>query len=90
MKFGKTYTNKLVSYADRYFTYDRKEMKRENTSAYFDFYARNDDTNTTIAIDRTSRGIYASIRKGDKLLFHKILKTYTEVEYFKRIIRCFE
>lgn len=88
MKFGRTYTNKLVSFADRYFTYDRKEMKRENTSTYFDFYALNNDSDTTIAINRDVCGIYVYIRKGGELIISKILKTYSEVEDFKCVVRC--
>lgn len=86
--FGKTFTNKLISYADRYYTYDRKEMRRENTSTLFDFYAHNDDDKTTVLIDRTEYGIYVCIRKGKEQVICRILHTYKEIADFKRMIRC--
>ena len=88
MRFKRTYINKLVSFADRYFTYDRRKMRREDASALFDFAAHNDNTKTHVSIDSTKYGIYVCIRKNDKILFSKILHTYKEVAYFKRMIRC--
>lgn len=88
MRFKRTYINKLVSFADRYFTYDWRKMRREDASANFDFSARNDDTKTRVVIDRVKCGIFVCIRKDNKILFSKILHTYKEVAYFKRMIRC--
>lgn len=88
MRFNRTYTNKLVSFADRYFTYDKREMRREGTSVNFDFLAWNYDTETYVVIDRTKYGIYVCIRKNYKTFFSKTLHTYKEVSYFKRMIRC--
>lgn len=88
MRFKRTYINKLVSFTDRYFTYDRKAMKREGTSAYFDFVAHNDDNKTHVAINREKYGIFVCIRKNNKTFFCKILHTYKEVAYFKRMVLC--
>lgn len=88
MKFGKTYTNRLVSFADRYFTYDDKEMKREGTTDYFDFVGRNYDTKTYVYIHRNQTGIFVYIRKDNKTIIREILQTYKEIDTFKRMIRC--
>lgn len=88
MKFGKTYTNKLISFVDRYFTYDYKEMRRENTGKIFDFYAREYDTDTSVVVDKWALGIYVSIRRDGKEIIGKTLCTYKEVADFKRMIRC--
>ena len=90
MKFGKTYTNKLVSFADRYFTYDKKTMKREHTDISFDFYAfrKENGVYTTVCINRNEYGLWACIRKGDNYIVAKHLKSYQEVASFKKMIRC--
>ena len=88
MKFGKTYTNKLVSFVDRYFTYDYKEMRRENTGKIFDFYAREYDTDTSVVVDKWALGIYVCIRRDGKEIISKTLRTYKEIADFKRMIRC--
>ena len=88
MKFGTTFTNKLVSYVDRYFTYDYREMRRENTSGIFDFYAREYDTDTSVVIDKWALGIYVCIRRNGKEIIGKTLRTYKEIADFKRMIRC--
>ena len=88
MRFKRTYVNKLVSFVDRYFTYDNREMRREDARALFDFHAWNYDTETHVVIDRTKYGIYVCIRKNYKTFFCKTLHTYKEISYFKRMIRC--
>lgn len=88
MKFSKTFTNKLVSYADRYFTYDDKEMRREGTNAHFDFVARDYDRKIHIYIHRNSTGIFVYISKDGKTIIREILQTYREIDTFKKMVRC--
>ena len=90
MKFSKTFTNKLVSYADRHFTYDSRNMKREGDDTHFDFVAFNHDNGHTTAvfIRRSQHGIWVSITKGRQPIHQGFLKTYKEVDTFKKMIRC--
>lgn len=89
MKFSKRFTNKLVSYVDRYFTYDTRKLKREGDATQsFDLIAHNHDTQTSVYIGRTQYGIYAVIRKEHKDIKRGFLETYTEVDNFKKMIRC--
>lgn len=90
MKFSKKFTNKLISYTDRYFTYDSRTMRREGTDKLFDFFAinREDGVTTSVCVDRTKQGIWASIRKNEQYICHGYLKTYKEVDSFKKMIRC--
>lgn len=87
-KFNKKFTNKLVSYTDRYFTYDYKSMKREGTTKLFDFHGINFDTNTAVTVDRNSVGLWVSIRQNDKHIHSGFLKSYADVANFKKMIRC--
>lgn len=88
MKFSRTFTNKLVSYADRYFSYDDREMKREGTNEHFDFVARDYDRKIYIYINRNSTGIFVYIRKDGKTIIREILQSYKEIDTFKKMIRC--
>lgn len=88
MKFSRKFTNKLVSYTDRYFTYDKRNLKREGETDLFDFIGHNRDTNTSVYIDRTEFGMYVIISKGGTDIKRGFLKTYKEVTDFKRMIRC--
>ena len=91
MKFSKTFTNKLVSYADRYFTYDTRSMKREGDKTEHDFLAvcRDGKHYTSVCVSRSKYGMYVAIRKDDEVIYGgKILKTYSEVVTFKKMIRC--
>ena len=90
MKFSRKFTNKLVSYTDRHFTYDKRTMRREGTDKLFDFFAisRENGVTTSVCVDRTKQGIWASIRKDDKYICEGFLKTYTEVDNFKKMILC--
>ena len=76
MKFSKKFTNKLVSYADRYFTYDRRIMRREDHNEHFDFFARRDDA--TVVIDRCSTGIYLCIKKDEIYIYIKLLQSHLQ------------
>lgn len=87
-KFSKTFTNKLVSYADRYFTWDTRTLRREGTDKCFDFFAMSKDTKTCVCIDNTKMGMWVAIRKDGKFIIADHLKTYKEVDNFKKMIRC--
>ena len=90
MKFSKTFTNKLVSYTDRYFTWDSRKMKRENDDTEFDFVAFNHDNGhtTSVFIRRSQYGIWVSINKARKPIHQGFLRTYKEVNDFKKMIKC--
>lgn len=90
MKFSRTFTNKLVSYADRYFTWDSRKMKREDPLQHFDFVAFNheDGHTTAVFIRRSQQGIWVSINKGENTIHHGFLKTYADVNAFKKMIKC--
>ena len=86
MQFSKKFTNKLISYADRYFTYDRRIMRREDHNESFDFFARRDDA--TVVIDRCSTGIYLCIKKDGKYVYQVIVKSFADIKNFKRMVFC--
>jgi hypothetical protein len=88
MKFSKTFTNKLVSFTDRYFTYDDKEMKREGTTDYFDFVGRDYGRHIYVYVHRNQTGMFVYIRKEGKTIIREILQTYKEIDTFKKMIRC--
>lgn len=89
MKFSRTFTNKLVSYVDRYFTYDYRRLKREGeTELSFDFIGYNFDAKTSVLISREKYGMYVVIHKDDTDIKRGFLTTYKEVADFKRMIRC--
>ena len=90
MKFSKTFTNKLVSYTDRYFTYDHRTMRREGTDKLFDFFAirRENGVTTSVCVNRSKQGVWVSIRKNDEYICGDFVKTYTEVDAFKKMIKC--
>lgn len=88
MKFSRTFTNKLVSFADQHYTWDSRKMKREGTTSEFDFVAFNHDENTMVCISREKFGIWVSIRRNRAYIKHGFLKTYSEVNEFKKMIKC--
>ena len=90
MKFSRTFTNKLVSFADRHFTWDSRTMKRENPDANFEFFAisRDDGIITSVCISRTKYGVWVSIRKDGRKIYGQYLETYAEATVFKKMIRC--
>lgn len=90
MKFGKAFTNKLISYADRYFTWDSRQLKREDDTQHFDFVAFNHDNGltTSVFIRRSQCGIWVSINRDHKSIYQGFLRTYKEVGNFKKMIKC--
>lgn len=89
MKFGKTYTNKLISFVDRHFTYDVRQLKREGDNTFgFDFIAHNRDSKVSVYLERGEFGIYVSITKDSKDIKRGFLKSYSEVTAFKQMIKC--
>lgn len=90
MKFSRTFTNKLVSYVDRYFTWDTRTLRREDTDKNFDFFAisRENGHITSVCIDRSICGLWVSISKDHNFIYSGYIKTYKEVDTFKKMIRC--
>ena len=86
MKFSKKFTNKLVSYVDRYFTYDRRTMRVEDENSLFDFYAVGEGT--TVVIDRCPTGLYICIKKDERYIYKTIAKSFAEIKNFKRMVFC--
>lgn len=87
-KFSRTFTNKLVSFADRYYTWDKRTLRREGTDKCFDFFAFNKENKTCICIDNTKMGMWVAIKKNDDFILAKHLHTYKEIDNFKKMIRC--
>lgn len=92
MRITRKTTNKLVSYVDRYFTYDERGMKREGTDNHFDFYgvrhADGDKPRTLIAVDKNKYFLYACIRINGKEIYAERIKTHKELNAFKAMVRC--
>ena len=91
MKISRKLTNKLVSYVDRYFTYDSRTMKREGTDDLFDFFGVCDDdgVRTVVAIDRSSSDwLWVSISKNDICVHSGFLRTFDDIDNFKKMVRC--
>lgn len=85
-------TNKLVSYVDRYFTYDERGMKREGTDDHFDFfgirYAEDKSPRIIIAIDKNKFFLYVSVRINGKETYTERIKTHKQLNAFKAMVRC--
>lgn len=89
MKFSKTFTNKLVSFADQHFSWDSRQLKREGNNSFgFDFIAHNRDAKTSVYIERTEFGMYVVIDRDRQTITRGFLKTYKEVNAFKKMIKC--
>ena len=86
MKFSKNFTNKVISYVDRYFTYDYRTMRVEDENSLFDFYAHR--TGITVVIDRCPTGIYTCIKKDNRYICKNIAKSFAEIKNFKRMVFC--
>ena len=87
MAFSKKFTNKLISYADKYFTYDHRIMRREDHNKPFDFLAYREDA--TVVIDRSPKGyLYLCIEKDKKDVYKVIAESFSEIRNFKRMILC--
>ena len=90
MKFGKTFTNKLVSFADQHFTWDYRSMKREDENQHFDFIAlrKEDGRRIAVGFHRSQYGIWAFIEKDGTDIHRGYLKTYSDVNAFKKMVKC--
>lgn len=88
MKFHRNYVNKLITFADRYFTWDIRHLKREGTSVELDFFAiRKEETDyTSVSISLTKYGIHAYIKQNNET-YSRILKSYKEVNAFKEKVK---
>ena len=90
MKISRKLTNKLVTYVDRYFTYDRRTMKREG-SVMFDFFGVCEDNGvrTVVVVDRMSSDmLWVSITKNHTCIHSGFLTTYDDIDNFKKMVRC--
>lgn len=92
MSFNRKYVNKVVSHIDRYFTYDRRYLRRENTSERQDIFVVRDAEGAApkviVAANNTKYGLYVYIRKEEDIILSKILHTPKEVNNFKKMVRC--
>ena len=91
MKFSRTFTNKLISYADRYFTYDSRTMRREGTDSVFDFFAVCNDNGmkTTVVKDRLQPDmLWVSITKNNACVHSGFIRSYKDADNFKKMVRC--
>ena len=91
MNISRKLTNKLISYVDRYFTYDTRTMRREGTDSLFDFFGvcKDNDVKTVVVVDRMSRDLlWVSISKNDAHIYSGFLKSYDDITNFKRMVRC--
>ena len=91
MNFSRKFTNKLISYVDRYFTYDTRTMKREGTDALFDFFGvcKSDGIKTVVVVDRLkSDMLWVSISQNDTCIHSGFLHTYDDISNFKKMVRC--
>lgn len=90
--FTRKETNKLISYVDRYFTWDDRKMKRENTSICFDFRAVREaelyHPSITVIVDKLSNGIYVAIKQDAEYIHSQIITTNKELTAFKKMVRC--
>ena len=88
MQFSRKTVNKLVSYVDRYYTWDTRSIKREGDIVHQDYIALNEEHNTSVCVSRGKYGIWASIRKDGRFIVGDYLKTYKEITNFKKMVRC--
>jgi hypothetical protein len=92
MQISRKATNKLVSYVDRYFTWDKRTMKREGTDKIFDFwgvrYTDGNNPRVTVAIDKNSLFLYVSICINGKCIYDERIKKHKQVKAFKQMVRC--
>lgn len=83
-------TNKLVSFVDRYFTYDTRKLKRENADTAFDFFGINYDTHTIVVVARSKTTIYTAIKRNDQYIHKGFIGSFNELSQFKKMIRCLD
>ena len=86
MKFSTKFTNKFISFVDKYFTYDQRIMRREDLNKPFDFLAYREDA--TVVIDRCPTGMYICINKDNRYIYKNIANSFAEIKNFKHMILC--
>ena len=87
-KISKNNKNKLISFVDRYFTYDTRTLKRENVDTAFDFFGINYDTNTIVIIDCSKTTVYTAIKQNNKYIHKGFICSFNELSQFKKMVRC--
>lgn len=88
LKMSKKDQNKLISFVDRYFTYDTRTLKREKADAHFDFFGINYETNTIVVVDCIKTGIYVAIKQNNQYIHVGFIGSFKELSQFKKMIRC--
>lgn len=91
LKVSRTNTNRLVSYVDRYFTWDWRAMKREDPPAWHEFFGvrQDDERKIIVVVDRMKNGVlWVSIRENDTYIHSGFIKSFKDIDIFKRMVRC--
>lgn len=83
-------TNKLVSFVDRYFTWDWRHMRREGETVLCDLIVlrKDDDGIKTTVYINTHKYTYLSIEKDGQKVYEKIITSFADVNIFKKMIIC--
>ena len=87
-KISKKDKNKLISFVDRYFTYDTRSLKREKADTAFDFFGINYDTNTIVVVNCSKTTVYTAIKQNNKYIHQEFICSFNELSQFKKMIRC--
>lgn len=89
MKLTKKELNKLVSFIDKEFSSDWRELKREDETSTFDFFGRNKERDINICVNYSSEmGLYVSITRKNRVIECKYIETMHEINQFKKLIFC--
>lgn len=88
MRLTKKELNKFVSFVDKEFSYDNRKIKREDKTSFFDFFGINYDTDTIVSIHNDKIGLYVSIKRNKKIIEQKFIKSFNELNVFKKMIKC--
>ena len=88
MKLNKKELNKFVSFVDKEFSYDNRKIKREDKTSFFDFFGINYDTDTIVSVHNDKIGLYISIKRDKKVIEQKFIKSFNELNTFKKMIKC--
>lgn len=91
MKITNKLTNKLVSYVDRYFTYDDRKMKREDANVDDDFFGwrMSEGERVVVAIDRPCKNeLFVYIRRNGVCVHSRFVRSFDDINNFKKMVRC--
>ena len=88
MKFSKKEVNKLVSFVDKEFSYDWRKLKREQETMLFDFIGKDIARNIVVCIENDLTGLYVRITRNDRVIERKYLRSFQDINQFKKLILC--